>query len=253
MTKAKSLNLPTATKIIVILNNKGGVGKTTATVHLGVALAELGRKVLCVDMDSQGNLTQNFFSRSVVNREIKPESINAPLPPKTHHSGVDVLTLSFFETDVASYVEIIHQEAKQYDIVLIDSPPSLKEIRSHAGLQAADSVIIPTEAEQFSISGITPLLNIAQERNLRVLGIFVNKFDTKKLVHKTFDSFIAEHYAQAYLGVVIPPSTLFPNSQAENKTGFDVYYTPKSKKNSKPVEPHAGLEAYRKMAQIISH
>lgn len=246
----KTIEKPT--RILVVLNNKGGVGKTTATVHLGVALAELGKKVLCVDMDSQGNLTQNFFSRSVVNREIKPNSKDAPLPPRPHHSGVNVLTLSFFETDEQTYVATIHEEAKGYDIVLIDSPPSLKEVRSHAALRAADSVIIPTEAEQFSISGITPLLNVAEESHLKVVGIFVNKFDAKKLVHKTFDSFIAEHYAQAYLGVVIPPSTLFPNSQAENKTGFDVHYAPKSKKVGKPIEPHAGLEAYRRMAQLIT-
>lgn len=233
----------TSAKIIAIINNKGGVGKTTATVHIASALALQGKRVLCVDMDMQANLAQNFFSRKFVNTTFKnAASGGGHLPPERHSSGVDVLVLSFFEATAEEYVRVIRGYAADYDSILIDSPPSL-EHRTLSSLQSADYVLIPTEAEQFAFSGISNLLQLAATYRLQVLGIFINKYDPKKQVHKAFRSFIADQFSQVFLEDTIPVSTVFPNAQAENKTGFEFYTLKK---------PNQALDAYRAIAQAIS-
>lgn len=228
-------------KIIAVVNNKGGVGKTTAAVHIGCALAALGKRVLCVDMDTQANLAQNFFSRKFVNTAIKAVQNGSPLPPEHHSSGVDVLTLSFYEADEEEYRAAIHAYASEYEYILIDSPPSLEK-RTLSALKASSFVLIPTEAEQFAFSGISNLLQLAASYNLHILGVFINKYDPKKQVHKAFRSFIADQFSQFFLEDSIPTSTVFPNAQAENKTGFE-FYTQK--------KPNAALEAYQAIAHSI--
>jgi chromosome partitioning protein len=230
-----------SSKIIAVVNNKGGVGKTTATVHIGCALASLGKRVLCVDMDTQANLAQNFFSRKFVNSAIKAVQNGTPLPPEHHSSGVDVLTLSFFEANEEGYKQAIHAFAGQYEYILIDSPPSL-ENRTISALKSSSYILIPTEAEQFAFSGISNLLQLAATYNLQVLGVFINKYDPKKQVHKAFRSFIADQFSQFFLHDSIPTSTVFPNAQAENKTGFEFYSLKK---------PNAALEAYQAIAKSI--
>jgi chromosome partitioning protein len=210
-------------------------------VHIGCALAEAGKRVLCVDMDTQANLAQNFFSRKFVNTALKASQNGAPLPPEKHSSGVDVLTLSFFEANESEYFEAIHAYASDYEFILIDSPPSLEK-RTLSALKASEYVLIPTEAEQFAFSGISNLLQLAATYNLHVLGIFLNKYDPKKQVHKAFRSFIADQFSQVFLPDTIATSTVFPNAQAENKTAFE-FYTQK--------KPNASLDAYRGIAQSI--
>lgn len=231
----------THAKIIAIINNKGGVGKTTATVHIASALALQGKRVLCVDMDTQANLAQNFFSRKFVNTTFKSAQQPQSLPPERHSSGVEILVLSFLEATEKEFVHLIRSYASQYDYILIDSPPSLEK-RTISSLQSAEYVLIPTEAEQFAFSGISNLLQLSATYNLKVLGIFINKYDPKKQVHKAFRSFIADQFSQVFLEDSIPTSTVFPNAQAENKTGFE-FYTQK--------KPNQALDAYRAIAQTI--
>jgi chromosome partitioning protein len=236
----KTLSSSDKAKIVAVINNKGGVGKTTATVHIATALVEKGKRVLCVDMDMQANLAQNFFSRKFVNSTFKP-STTVVLPPERHPSGVEVLVLSYIEGEEMLYINAIHKYAPDYDYILIDSPPSLEK-RTMSSLQAAEYVLIPTEAEQFAFSGISNLLQLAASFNLRVLGIFINKYDPKKQVHKAFRSFIADQFSQVFLEDSVPTSTVFPNAQAENKTGFE-FYTAK--------KPNPALDAYRAIAKSL--
>ncbi len=238
---SKSIKLTSEAKIVAIVNNKGGVGKTTATVHIGCALAQAGKKVLCVDMDTQANLAQNFLTRKYVNTALKNAQNGSPLPPERHSSGVDILTLSFYEATEKVYIASIQARKNEYDFILIDSPPSLEK-RTIASLQASEYILIPTEAEQFAFSGISNLLQLAATYNLKVLGVFINKYDPKKQVHKAFRSFIADQFSQVFLNDSIPMSTVFPNAQAENKTGFEFY----SSKKSNPA-----LEAYHAIAKSM--
>lgn len=227
-------------KIIAIVNNKGGVGKTTATVHIGHALAQLGKKVLCVDMDDQANLVQYFFGRRRVN-DLKKQQNGTPLPIQHHESEVDVLMLSSFDATQEELVKVIRQSAKGYDYVLLDSPPAL-EMRTHAALQAANAVLIPTEAGALAFSGTTNLINLAVSYDLELYGVFVNLFETKMATQRAYYEQYSVHFADNFIPVRINKSALFGNAAADAKTGFQI----QGKKS------HKDLEAYTEIATIIA-
>jgi chromosome partitioning protein len=227
-------------KIIAIVNNKGGVGKTTATVHIGHALAQLGYKVLCVDMDDQANLVQFFFGRRRVN-ELKKVQNGKPLPIQHHDSEVDVLMLSSFGGTQEEFVEAIRQSAKGYDFVLLDSPPAL-EMRTHAALEAANGVLIPTEAGALAFSGTTNLINLAMGYELELYGIFVNLYESKMATQRAYYEQYSVHFADNFIPVRINKSALFGNAASDAKTGFQM----QGKKS------HKDLDAYTEIATIIA-
>lgn len=227
-------------KIIAIVNNKGGVGKTTATVHIGHALTQLGYRVLCVDMDDQANLVQFFFGRRRVN-ELKKVQNGTPLPIQKHSTNVDVLMLSSYIADEHGYAEVIRAHAAEYDFVLIDSPPALEK-RTHATLQAATGVLIPTEAGALAFSGTTNLINLAMGYDLELYGIFVNLYESKMATQRAYYEQYSVHFADNFIPVRINKSALFGNAASDAKTGFQM----QGKKS------HKDLDAYTEIAIIIA-
>ncbi|MFY8000734.1 MAG: ParA family protein [Candidatus Kapaibacteriota bacterium] len=227
-------------KIIAIVNNKGGVGKTTATVHIGHALAQLGYKVLCVDMDDQANLVQYFFGRRRVN-DLKKQQNGIPLPIQHHDSHVDILMLSSFDAKKEEFVRVIHQSSEGYDFVLLDSPPAL-EMRTHAALEAATGVLIPTEAGPLAYSGTTNLINLVVEYNLDLYGVFVNMYEKKLATQRAYLEQYEVNYADQFIPFRINRSALFTNSVADAKTGFQ----------AQGKKPQADLESYMGIAKIIA-
>ena len=234
--------LKTATKeakIIAIVNNKGGVGKTTATVHIGHALAQLGHKVLCVDMDDQANLVQFFFGRRRVN-ELKKVQNGTPLPIQKHSTDVDVLMLSSYIADERGYAEVIRAHATEYDFILIDSPPALEK-RTHATLQAATGVLIPTEAGGLAFSGTANLINLAAEYNLKLYGIFVNLYESKMAAQRAYCEHYEVNFADQLIPAIVNKSALFSSAVLKNKTGFEI----------QGKKAHKDLDAYMQIAQML--
>lgn len=165
-------------KVIAICNQKGGVGKTTTTVNLGIGLAMQGKRVLRIDADPQGDLTTSLGWQDSDNLNITlasklidviKESNNNPLSGILHHiEGVDLLPsnleLSAMEFNLVNAMSrettlktYLNEVKSNYDYVLIDCMPSLSMITLNA-LSAADSVIIPVQAQFLPAKGMTQLL-----------------------------------------------------------------------------------------------
>ncbi len=166
-------------KIIALTNQKGGVGKTTTTVNLGVSLAQKGKKVLLIDADAQANLTMSLgYSRpddlsdtlsSIMQDVIDDKPFDVQKAILHHEEGVDLLPsnieLSGLEVRLINAMSresvlktCINQVKEKYDIVLVDSMPSLGMLTINA-LAASDSIIIPTQPHYLSAKGLELLLH----------------------------------------------------------------------------------------------
>lgn len=225
--------------IIAVMNNKGGVGKTTTTVHLGHALALRGKKVLCIDMDAQANLLMHLFRFNIV-RDLKTQQNGTAQNALHHASGMDVLPLSFWEESEERYIKTIRQYGEEYDVVLLDCPPSM-ERRTVAAVKAADAVLIPTQPEDLSVKGLANLLNFCEEYNKRVLGIVVTFFNKKKTTHNTYYAYLASTFPDAFLDTPVVDSAVFSSASSMQKTGYEWL----GKKSN------LALEAYNSLAQTV--
>ncbi len=188
-------------RIISIANQKGGVGKTTTTINLGGALAELGHRILCVDMDPQANLTVGLglnardIDVSIANVLLDPSLTLEDIVEQTDTENVDVapsdIDLSATENQLFSSIgrehalrEVLHGWAeKQYDYVLIDCPPTLGLLTINA-LVASDAVIIPVQTQYYSLKGFRALANLVMQiqskglnARLRIMGILPTFYD----------------------------------------------------------------------------
>ena len=197
-------------KIIAIVNQKGGVGKTTTSINLAASLGVLGKKVLLVDLDPQGNATTGVginkgdisssiyevltLKDSINNAIIKTKSKNLYLlPAYLNLAGVDMELIEIEKkakeqgtsfNRVTRLKDELGKVKQEFDFILIDCPPSLGILTTNA-LAAADSVLIPVQCEYFALEGIMQLINtimLAQRKvnpNLGIEGFFKERvYDT---------------------------------------------------------------------------
>ena len=181
---------------IAVINQKGGTGKTTSVINLGVALVILKQKVLLIDLDPQANLTYSF---GIAN---PPGTIAEVLQGKqtlqailVSKEGLDIapsgLTLSDVEISMTNKIgregilKAKLQDLKGYNYVFIDSPPSLSILTINA-LNTADEVLIPLQMEILSLQGLSQILNTISEvrsvlnKNLRIMGIIPSMYDNRR-------------------------------------------------------------------------
>ncbi len=249
-------------RIIAIANQKGGVGKTTTTVNLGAALAELGYRVLVIDLDPQGNATtglgveaRNFelSMYDVIMRDqpledcIEPTSVkNLFVAPATIDlAGVEIELVPAFSREM-KLKRAIDTVVDDFDFVLIDCPPSLGLITVN-GLAAADEVLVPIQCEYYALEGLSQLLrnvNLVStnlNQSLEVSTIVLTMYDARTRLSVDVANEVREHFSERVCRSVIPRTVRLSEAPSFGQpiTVFD----PASR----------GAVAYRELAKEVSN
>lgn len=236
------------TKIISICSNKGGVGKTTSSQNIAVALASLGNKVAVVDLDAQANLSHTFLTPSGL--DITEES-DEYVDLATAIEEGEVLTLDdFAETSIPNLwilpndndvnVNLFKGEDQInglfliknilptdiFDYIVIDTPPAL-EMPTFNAFVASDYVLIPVKHDRFSADGLVQILNSVESakkinKDIEIAGIFATFTESNTNIAKAMDDALKRKYGDMYLDSQIRKNIKFSEAQLENTTIFDI-------------------------------
>jgi chromosome partitioning protein len=211
-------------KIVTLVNQKGGVGKTTTAINLGASLAACERNVLLVDLDPQANATSGLGLSKHDEKSIYPVlTDNMPISqvikqtelPNFHvaSSAVDLVAAELELSDAIGrefYLRRALQEViANYDYILIDSPPSLGLLTIN-GLTAAHSVLVPMQCEYFAIEGVAQLLNTIERvrdmlnPGLDVEGIALTMYDERMNLSKQVAEEVRNHFGEKVYKTIVP-------------------------------------------------
>lgn len=235
-------------KVIAIANQKGGVGKTTTSVNLSACLADLGKKVLLVDLDPQGNSTSGFgfvktkIKQSVYDLLVNDVSVESVLL-KTQIENLMILpaTIQLAGAEI-ELVSIMSRETKlkrvldkikyDYEYVIIDCPPSLGLLTINA-LTAANSVLVPIQCEFYALEGLSQLMNTVTlvQKNLNpalsLEGVVLTMFDARTNLSIQVVDEVKNHFRHKVYQTIIPRNVRL--SEAPSHGQPVIRYDPKSK------------------------
>ena len=214
-------------QIISLINQKGGVGKTTSAINIATCLAAEGKFVLLVDLDPQGNASSGLGVDPRTLKEGLYEAMLGGHSPeryivKTSAQGPDLLPAT--AALAGANIDLVHMERREfrlrevlgkirtaYDFIIIDSPPSLGLLTVN-GLVASDRVIIPVQAEYFALEGLSQLLETIElviknlQPDLRVLGAVITMFDRRNRLARGVVREMRNHFPGRVFESVIPRS-----------------------------------------------
>lgn len=247
-------------KIISLVNQKGGVGKTTSAINLATYLAAAGKFVLLVDLDPQGNASSGL---GVDHKNLEKNLYHAMILGD-HPSGIIIKTQTFghdllpASQDLAGAgIELVHMENREfrlynvlreirtnYDYIIIDSPPSLGLLTIN-GLVASDEVIIPVQTEYFALEGLSQLLNTINlvrenlQPELKVMGALLTMYDKRNRLARQVVKEIQDHFPGHVFDSVIPRSIRLAEAPGFGKSilSFDAF--------------SKGAKAYKNLAREI--
>jgi chromosome partitioning protein len=244
-------------KVIAFANQKGGVAKTTTTLNLAAAFGEEGHRVLCVDMDPQGNLTMS----QGINPDTLDQSMfdvlvhDLPIAEVVRHREIDIAcaSIDLAGAEIAMSTKIGRERSLDkalrpvrglYDFVCIDTPPSLGLLTINA-LTAADKVIVPVQCEYLSMRGLIQLQNtLAMIRenlnpNVDIAGILPTMVDTRTLHAKEAIEILEENFGDQLFGARIRKTIRF--AEAPVKGMSVLKYDPTG----------TAADAYRQLAKEV--
>ena len=235
-------------KVIAIANQKGGVGKTTTTVNLGIGLVNEGKKVLLIDCDAQGSLTQSMGYQepdqldvtlsTLMQKSIQEQTIEPGEGILHHEEGVDFvpanIELSGMETALVNVMSrervlknYIDTVKKNYDYVLIDCTPSLGMLTINS-LAAADEVLIPVQAHYLPLKGLEQLVSTVTKvqrqinPDLKFNGILLTMVDRRTLYNKEVSNVIRLNYSK-YLKIFKTEIPISVKAAEASSVGKSVY------------------------------
>lgn len=214
--------------VLSIVNQKGGVGKTTTAINLASFLSESGHKTLIIDMDSQSNATSGIgLNQAQIKANIYDLLLDSDtLEEALYPTPFDNLHIVPATRDLAgAEVEMVHLVSREtllsrkieilktfYDFIIIDCPPSLGLLTLNA-LVASDKAVVPVQCEYFALEGVASLLNtirLIQDNlnpNLEILGILLTMFDRRTAINKLVAENTRSYFKELVFDTIIPRNT----------------------------------------------
>ena len=249
-------------RIIAIANQKGGVGKTTTSINLSACLAELGKKVLAIDMDPQGNMTSGLgidknnveytiydliIGEADVEKVICTEALKNldVLPANVDLSAAEIELIG---VDNKEYIirDEIEKVKENYDYIIIDCPPSLSMLTINA-MTTADTVLVPIQCEYYALEGLSQLIHtidLVKERlnpKLEMEGVVFTMYDARTNLSLQVVGNVKENLNKTIYKTIIPRNIRLAEAPSH---GMPInLYDPKS----------AGAENYRLLAEEVIH
>ncbi len=267
-------------RTICIANQKGGVGKTTTSVNLAASLAHIGRKVLLIDLDPQGNASSGLGLKRSDFQDLNAYHVligEKTISEATYATRVENLSVVPATPDlVGAEIELVdtqHREfklkqeiqtiASNYDYVVLDCPPSLGLLTVNA-LTAADSFLVPLQCEYYALEGLSQLLNTAGiikknlNPNLHIEGIVLTMFDTRNNLSHQVVAEIKNHFGEKVFGSIIPRNVRLSEAPSHglNILEYDyksigaVKYLELAKELDERVYPAAAKANQKKQAKV---
>lgn len=228
--------------IISVVNQKGGVGKTTTAVNVGAGLANLGKKVLLIDMDPQANLTYHLINKNIyqlpadetiyeILKENKSKKIDDILIEK---NNVDIVPSSIILGKLQRELlnrfgrerilaKSISKVKKKYDYILIDCPPNLGILTINS-LAASDEIIIPVQAEPFALQGLQSLIETIElikediNNKLSILGLVLTEYDVRRKITEEIEDTLVNHFGDKVFKTPIRINVAIPEASSHGKS-----------------------------------
>lgn len=247
-------------KIVAIANQKGGVGKTTTSVNLGASLAYIGKQVLLVDIDPQGNATSGVgIEKSEVSQciydvlveDVASQSVVIPTKVENLYSIPATIQLAGAEIELVPTISrevrlrrALESVKEKYDYIIIDCPPSLGLLTINA-LTASDSVLIPVQCEYYALEGLSQLLNTVRlvqkhlNKDLMIEGVLLTMLDARTNLGIQVIDEVKKYFQDKVYRSIIPRNIRL--SEAPSHGEPIIIYDPKSR----------GAEVYLDLAKEV--